>query len=182
MRRSKKSAFSPNCRSATIVPKFKTGLGIDSHRFMVDSEVDKALVLGGVHFESELALEGNSDADVILHALTDAISSITGKTIIGAKADALCREGTTDSRAYLSLALSDLREGTTFEISHVALALECQQPKIDPLVPALRASLAKLLAIPEDAVGITATSGEGLTDCGRGLGIHCTAIVSVVSE
>lgn len=164
------------------MPKFKTGLGIDSHRFIADAGVDKALLLAGVRFDSALSLEGNSDADVVLHALTDAISSITGKTIIGAKADALCREGTTDSRVYLALALSDLREGTTFEISHVALALECQQPKIDPLVPAMRASIAQLVSIPEDAVGITATSGEGLTDCGRGLGIHCTAIVSVVSE
>ena len=162
--------------------KFKTGLGVDSHRFMEDTEVDKALILAGVCFDSDLSLEGNSDADVVLHALTDAISSITGKTIIGAKADALCRAGTTDSRVYLALALSDLRDRTTFEISHVALALECLKPIIDPQVPAMRASIAQLLSIPEDAVGITATSGEGLNDCGRGLGIHCTAIVSVVSE
>ncbi|MAV39860.1 MAG: 2-C-methyl-D-erythritol 2,4-cyclodiphosphate synthase [Puniceicoccaceae bacterium] len=164
------------------MPRFKTGLGIDSHRFNKEAVADRDLLLAGVRFESDLTLDGNSDADVVLHALTDAISSITGKTIIGAKADDLCRAGTTDSRVYLALALADLKEGTAFEISHVALTLECLKPKIDPQVPAMRASIAQLLSIPEDAVGITATSGEGLTDCGRGLGIQCTAIVSVFSE
>ena len=72
--------------------------------------VEKPLILGGMEFESELSLKGNSDADVVLHAITDAIStsSITGNTIIGAKADELCQHGITDSREYLKLALSDL--------------------------------------------------------------------------
>ena len=86
--------------------KIKTGLGLDSHRFHEDPSVEKALILGGMEFESELSLKGNSDADVVLHAITDAISSITGNTIIGAKADELCQKGSTDSREYLKLALS----------------------------------------------------------------------------
>jgi 2-C-methyl-D-erythritol 2,4-cyclodiphosphate synthase len=159
--------------------KIKTGLGLDSHRFHEDPSVEKPLVLGGVHFESDLSLKGNSDADVILHAITDAISSITGNTIIGAKADALCQQGITDSREYLKLALADLEEYT---ISHVAIALECQQPKIDPLVEPMRISIAELLGVAFSDVGITATSGEALSDVGRGLGIHCTVILSVVSK
>lgn len=159
--------------------KIKTGLGLDSHRFHEDPSVKKPLILGGVNFESELSLKGNSDADVILHAITDAISSITGKTIIGAKADELCQQGITDSREYLKLALADL---TDFSISHVAIALECQKPKIDPMVEPMRISIAKLLGIAFSDVGITATSGEGLNDVGRGLGIHCTVILTVVSK
>ena len=158
--------------------KIKTGLGLDSHRFHEDPSIEKPLILGGVNFESELSLKGNSDADVVLHAITDAISSITGNTIIGAKADALCQQGITDSREYLKLALSDLGDAT---ISHVAIALECQQPKIDPLVEPMRTSIAKLLGIAFTDVGITATSGEALSDVGRGLGIHCTAIITVVA-
>ena len=131
-----------------------------------------------MEFESELSLKGNSDADVVLHAITDAISSITGNTIIGAKADELCQKGITDSREYLKLALSDLGDAT---ISHVAIALECQQPKIDPLVEPMRTSIAELLGITFADVGITATSGEALSDVGLGLGIHCTAIVTVVA-
>ena len=158
--------------------KIKTGLGLDSHRFHEDPSINKPLILGGVNFESELSLKGNSDADVVLHAITDAISSITGNTIIGAKADELCHKGITDSREYLKLALADFAD---YSISHVAITLECHQPKIDPMVETMRTSIAELLGIAFSDVGITATSGEGLTDVGRGLGIHCTAIVTAVA-
>lgn len=156
--------------------KVKTGIGLDSHRF-VDGPTDRRLVLGGLVFDDAPALDGNSDADVILHAVTDAISGITGRTVIGAVADAMCREGVTDSKAYLKVALADLGE---WAISHVSIALECLRPKIDPKVPALRESIAGLLGIEMDDVCLTATSGEGLTDFGRGLGIHATAVVTAV--
>ena len=63
----------------------------------------------------------------------------------------------------------------------MAIALECKQPKIDSIVELMRSSIAELLNIAVTDVGITATSGEGLSDVGRGLGIHCTAIVTVVA-
>ena len=72
--------------------KVKTGLGQDSHRF-VEEPSDRLLVLGGLVFEDAPALDGNSDADVILHAVTDAISGVTGKTVIGAVAEWMCRSG-----------------------------------------------------------------------------------------
>ncbi len=156
--------------------KIKTGLGLDSHRF-VEGQSDRPLVLGGLFFDDAPALEGNSDADVILHALTDAVSGVTGKTVIGAVADKMCREGITDSKAYLKVALAVLGH---WEISHVSIALECLRPKIDPKVPALRESIAELLGLSVDHVCITATTGEGLTDCGRGLGIHASVVVTVV--
>ena len=114
--------------------KVKTGLGLDSHRF-VEGSTDRRLVLGGLVFDDEPALDGNSDADVILHALTDAISGVTGRTVIGAVADKMCREGITDSKQYLKVALAELGD---WQISHVSIALECQRPKIDPKVPGLR--------------------------------------------
>lgn len=157
--------------------RIKTGLGLDSHRF-VEGESARSLVLGGLIFDDAPALDGNSDADVILHALTDAISGITGKTVIGAVADQMCREGTTDSKEYLKVALADLGD---WQISHISIAMECLRPKIDPKVPALRESIAGLLGLSRDDVCITATSGEGLTDCGRGLGIYASALVTVVS-
>ena len=156
--------------------KVKTGLGIDSHRF-VEGASDKALVLGGLEFEDAPALDGNSDADVILHALTDAISSVTGHTVIGAQADSMCADGVTDSREYLKVALSDLG---SWKLSHVSIALECQRPKIDPKVAALRNSIALLLGVDFCDISITATSGEGLSDVGRGLGIHASVIVTAI--
>ena len=156
--------------------KIKTGLGIDSHRF-VEGASDKALVLGGLEFEDAPALDGNSDADVILHALTDAISAVTGHTVIGAQADSMCADGVTDSREYLKVALSGLG---SWKLSHVSIALECQRPKIDPKVAALRNSIALLLGVDFCDISITATSGEGLSDVGRGLGIHASVIVTAI--
>lgn len=158
--------------------KVKTGLGLDSHRF-VEGESDKPFVLGGLVFDDAPALDGNSDADVILHALSDAISGITGKTVIGKVADEMCREGITDSKEYLKVALGDLGD---WQISHVSIVLECLRPKIDPKVPALRESVAGLLSVPTDDVCITATTGEGLTDCGRGLGIHASCVLTATQS
>jgi 2-C-methyl-D-erythritol 2,4-cyclodiphosphate synthase len=159
--------------------QIKTGLGIDSHRFSKEVTEGRPFMLGGVQWDEPLSLSGNSDADVVLHALTDAISSITGNTIIGQKADELCRQGIIDSSEYLKLALADLN---SFQITHVAIALECLRPKIDPKVQKMRASIAQLLNIGVDCIGITATSGEELTDFGRGEGIFCKVIVTVVKD
>lgn len=158
--------------------KVKTGLGLDSHRF-VEGETDKAFVLGGLVFDDVPALSGNSDADVILHALTDAISGVTGRTVIGAIADEMCQRGITDSKEYLKVALEDLGD---WQLSHVSIALECKRPKIDPKVPVLRESIAGLLGLTVDDVCITATTGEKLNDVGRGLGIHATVIVTAVQD
>lgn len=156
--------------------KVKTGVGLDSHRF-VEGDSDRPLVMGGLVFDDAPSLSGNSDADVILHAVTDAISGVTGRTVIGAVADAMCKDGVTDSKEYLKVALEDLGD---WQISHLSIALECLRPKIDPKVSALRESLAQLLSIDVADVCITATTGEGLNDCGRGLGIHATAVITVV--
>ena len=156
--------------------KVKTGLGIDSHRF-VEGASDKAFVLGGLEFKDAPALDGNSAADVILHALTDAISAVTGHTVIGAQADSMCADGVADSREYLKVALSELG---SWKLSHVSIALECQRPKIDPKVTALRNSIALLLGIDFCDISITATSGEGLSDVGKGLGIHASVIVTAI--
>ncbi|WPJ95492.1 2-C-methyl-D-erythritol 2,4-cyclodiphosphate synthase [Coraliomargarita algicola] len=163
--------------------KVKTGIGLDSHRF-VEGESDRPFILGGLQFEDAPALAGNSDADVILHAVTDAISGVTGRTVIGAVADAMCKQGITDSKAYLAVALEDLAKmgGGAWQISHLSVAVECLRPKIDPKVPALRASLASLLAIEVEDVCLTATTGEGLNDCGRGLGMHVSAVLTVVRD
>ena len=156
----------------------KTGLGLDSHRF-VSGDSDKPLIIGGVEFDDAPALEGNSDADVVLHAVTDAISGITGFTVIGAVADAMCRRGIKDSREYLKVALEHLG---VWRLTHVSIVLECQRPKIEPKVMQLRESVAGLLGLEVADVCITATTGERLSDVGRGLGIHTSAIVTAVRE
>ena len=103
-----------------------------------------------------------------LHALTDAISGITGRTVIGKVADDMCRQGVTDSKEYLKVALADLGD---WQLSHVSIALEGKRPKIDPKVPALRKSIAGLLDLSVEDVCITATTGEGLNEVGPWAGL-----------
>ncbi len=153
----------------------KVGIGQDSHRFDFDDN-DKKLILGGVVFDGEPALSGNSDADVILHSLTNAISGITTINILGKASDTMCLEyGIKDSTEYLREALKSLKG----KIEHISVAIECKRPMISPKIPLIRKSLSNILSIPEDCIGITATTGEGLTDFGRGLGIQVISCVTV---
>lgn len=155
---------------------FKTAIGQDSHRF-VEGESNRKLVLGGIVIEGCPALAGNSDADVVLHALTNAVSGITCVNILGKIADDLClKEGITDSRVYLKKALTYM---TDYKIVHVSISIEAMRPKLANHIERMRESIAGILGIQPQNVGITATTGEGLTEFGRGNGIFCTVILSV---
>ena len=155
----------------------KVGIGQDSHRFDFEN-VQKKLILGGFTIDNHPPLLGNSDADVILHAVTNAISGVTCVNILGAISDQLClKEGIHDSREYLFEAIKYLGDQ---KIVHLSISIECQTPKITPHIPAIRSSLSTLLDLTEDCIGITATTGEGLTDFGRGLGIQVFSIVTAI--
>ena len=152
----------------------KTGIGQDSHAF--EETPGKPLILAGIKLDHPIGLKGNSDADVVLHSITNAISSITGSNILGSVADQLCQEGVTDSSEYLKLALSDLGD---WGISHIAIAIECLNPKISPQIDSMKKNIAKLCHIDKTDIGITATTGEGLTAFGKGEGIQAITIITV---
>jgi len=152
----------------------KTGIGQDSHAF--EETPGKPLILAGIKLDHPMGLKGNSDADVVLHSITNAVSSITGNNILGSVADQLCQEGETDSSNFLKLAIDDLRD---WRISHIAIAIECLKPKISPQIDSMKKSIAKLCHINKTDVGITATTGEGLTAFGKGEGIQAITIVTV---
>ncbi|MCF7886345.1 MAG: 2-C-methyl-D-erythritol 2,4-cyclodiphosphate synthase [Candidatus Marinimicrobia bacterium] len=157
---------------------FKTGLGQDSHQF--DANSDSKLILAGVEFDDAPPLKGNSDADVVLHAVTNSISSITGRNILGEIADRMClKQGITDSKEYLKLAYQDLSD---WRITHLAISIECYKPRITPHIDTMKKSLAQLLKIDQEDIGITATSGEGLTAFGKGKGIQVMAILTVIKK
>lgn len=158
----------------------KVSIGQDSHRFDL-LEQEKKCVLGGVVFEKAPALSANSDGDVVLHAVTNAVSGITCRNILGEVADEMCRAGITDSRQYLKVALEDLRR-QGYRIHHLSISIECQKPKITPKMEAMRASLASLLGVRGDQIGITATTGENLTGAGSGCGIAVLCILTVKEE
>jgi len=159
--------------------KVKIGLGQDSHKFDFGNK-KKQLVLAGVIFEDEVPLKGNSDADVVLHAITNSISSITGRNIIGKISDNMCKkEGITDSREYLKEALKYFNN---YKTSHVSISIECKRPKISPKIDEMKNSISALLNIDAIDVGITATTGEELTAFGKGEGIQVLSIVTAMSD
>lgn len=152
----------------------KVAIGQDSHRFDFESKTRK-LILGGIIFEDSTPLAGNSDADVVLHSITNAISGITCKNILGKIADDMCKSGITDSEEYLKEALKYLNE----KIVHLSISIECKTPKISPKIEEMRNNIAMILNITPSQVGITATTGEGLTEFGKGNGISCFSIITV---
>lgn len=120
----------------------------------------------------------NSDGDVVLHALCNAISSLTHELILGKKADELLEnEGITDSTVYLQEALKTLKKQ---KISHVAISIEASAPKILPKREQMRKKIAELMGIEVSAVGITATTGEGLTSVGSGEGVSVFCVITTL--
>ncbi len=157
----------------------KVGIGQDSHRFEGENS-EKTCIVAGLPFHSVPGFEANSDGDVAYHAITNAISSITGVLILGAVADELCLEkGITDSEVYLLEALKTLHG---HKITHIALTIEGKKPKFKERIPEMREKIASVMGLEASQVGITATTGEGLTGFGRGEGVQCIAIVTVQSE
>ena len=152
----------------------KTGIGQDSHAF--EKTPGKPLILGGITINNKIGLSGNSDADVVFHSITNAISSVTGINIIGSIADELCQKGIKDSSVYLERALEDIRQ---YDINHIAIAIECLIPKISPYIEAIKQNIADLCGININDIGITATTGEGLTAFGKGEGVQAITIITL---
>ena len=152
----------------------KVAIGQDSHRIDY-TNTDKKLILGGVEFEEEFSLLANSDGDAVLHAITNAISGITCKNILGKVSDDMCKKGITDSEEYLKEALKYLNN----KIIHLSISIECKTPKISPKIEEMRKNIARILEINENSIGITATSGEALTEFGKGNGIAVFTCLTV---
>ena len=85
------------------------------------------------------------------------------------------KNGITDSEEYLKEALKYLNE----KIIHLSISIECKSPKITPKIEAMRENISRILNISPMQVGITATTGEGLTEFGKGNGISCFSIITV---
>ena len=160
--------------------EYAGAIGQDSHRFVNPDELAaqprRPLILGGVILPGEPALSGNSDADVVLHALVNAISGLTGQNVLGARADRLCLEqGISDSAVYLREAMADLGD---WQLCHISLSVEGQRPRLALWIDRIRLRLAELTGLTAADIGMTATSGEGLTAFGRGEGLQVFCLVT----
>lgn len=161
------------------IPIFRTGIGQESHRFL-PAESSKPCVVGGVIFESVPGLDADSDGDVVYHAICNAITSLSGVSILGGIARDLCRkDGITDSSVYFEKALQTLGKQ---KIVHISIAIEGKRPYFEEKIEQMRKKIASVAGIRMQQVGITAASGDGLTDFGCGDGLQCFCILTTVEE
>src|SRR3989344_1862180 len=158
-----------------LVNASRIGIGMDSHKF---SKGKKPLMLGGIKISNKDGFDANSDGDVVLHALFNALSTAIGMKSLGFYADKMLKEGITDSKQYLKFITGKTNE-KNLKIQNVAIMLEGKRPKIDGRIDRIKNSLSKLLGIKSDYIGIAATSGEGLTEFGEWKGMQCIAVVSL---
>ena len=158
-----------------LISASRVGIGQDSHKF---SDKKKPLIIGSIKIADKNGFEADSDGDVLLHALTNALSTAIGGKSIGSFADDMCKKGITDSKKYLEFILDTVRE-RDYKISNLAVMLEGKNPKIDEHVEKIKGALARLLKIKKENIGMAATSGEELTDFGKGLGMQCFVVVTL---
>ncbi|HUO94255.1 MAG TPA: bifunctional 2-C-methyl-D-erythritol 4-phosphate cytidylyltransferase/2-C-methyl-D-erythritol 2,4-cyclodiphosphate synthase [Rhizomicrobium sp.] len=155
--------------------EFRTGMGLDAHRFVAGDHV----WLGGIKISHDHTLEGHSDADAGLHALTDAILGAIGQGDIGQHfppTDQKWRGAS--SSLFLEHAAKLVREAGG-EIVHCDLTLICERPKISPHREAMQTRVAEILGIDRARVSIKATTTEGMGFTGRREGLAAQAIATV---
>lgn len=152
---------------------FRVGAGQDSHRLVKNKG---CLMLGGVEVSSEYYLEANSDGDVVLHALVNALSSAVGGGSLSTYADSLCSQGITDSKEYVKEVLKRMGE---YRVNNISIAIEAGEPKLENYFEQMKESIAKIVGVGKEEVGLTVTSGEGLNSFGKGEGVQAFAVVSL---
>lgn len=151
----------------------RIGQGYDVHALVPD----RKLILGGVTIPHHLGLQGHSDADALLHAITDAILGACALGDIGRHfPDTDPRYAGVDSRELLRAAVK-LAEEAGYGIINIDATIHAQAPKMAPHVPAMIANLAADLGIPENYINVKAKTGERLGMVGREEAIEAQAIV-----
>jgi 2-C-methyl-D-erythritol 2,4-cyclodiphosphate synthase len=152
---------------------YRTGLGYDVHR----TAEGRPLVLGGVRIPSDFGLAGHSDADVVLHAVCDALLGAVGLGDIGELfPDTEAAYENADSRRFVADVLARVR-AAGYSVCNADVVIHAERPRLSDYKPGIKAALAELLGLPADAIGIKATSNEGLDAIGRGEAIACWATV-----
>lgn len=152
---------------------YRTGLGYDIHRTIAG----RPLFLGGVNIPSELGLDGHSDADVVLHALCDALLGAAGLGDIGElfpNNDPAYRG--MSSRHFVQQVMAKIRAAGLRPVN-ADLSVLAEAPRLSPHKAAMRASIGELLGLPVDCVSLKAGTNEGVDAIGQGMAIACIATV-----
>lgn len=157
-------------------PQLRVGCGYDVHKLVEE----RKLILCGVEVPYELGLLGHSDADVALHALMDALLGAAALGDIGKHfPDTDERFKGADSMKLTEHVVGLLAE-RGWQINNVDVTIIAQRPKLASFIPAMRANVARVLGVEEEAVNVKATTTEKLGFTGRGEGIASEAVASII--
>ena len=162
----------------TVKSQIRTGMGYDVHQLVKGEE----LWLGGLKIEHDKGLAGHSDADVLLHALTDALLGAVGAGDIGdhfPPSDPQWRGAASEKFVDFAVSLIKQKGGI---IQNVDMTVVCEAPKIKPHRDTMTANVARILGLPVDRVSVKATTTEGLGFAGRKEGIAAQAIATIKME
>lgn len=162
--------------SGKIFPSFRAGCGYDVHRLVSG----RKLILCGVTIPCELGLLGHSDADVALHALMDALLGAAALGDIGKFFPDTDEKFRDADSAELARAVAGMLRARGWQINNVDVTIIAQRPKLAPFMAEMRANVAGILEIAEDAVNVKATTTEKLGFTGRGEGIASEAVATLI--
>ncbi|HGJ65854.1 TPA: 2-C-methyl-D-erythritol 2,4-cyclodiphosphate synthase [bacterium] len=153
----------------------RIGIGYDIHRL----EKNRDLVLGGVKIPYKLGLDGHSDADVLLHAISDALLGALALGDIGQHFPNTDPQYKGISSIILLEKVNSLIKEKGYITNNVDSVVIAEEPKLAPFIPAMRENIAKALNISAESVSIKATTAEKLGSIGQGKGISAEAVVSI---
>jgi len=156
-----------------MAPDFRVGLGHDTHRLVPE----RPLILGGLTIPFSQGLEGHSDADVLLHAITDAVLGALGLGDIGEwfpNSDPKWKGAS--SRVFLEAAVNEAGQ-RGWQIINLDCTLHAEQPKMSPYKKALAASIADMLGVAVEQVNVKAKTGEKVGPVGQGAAMMADAVV-----
>ena len=165
--------------SSPSPPPFRVGLGHDTHRTAPDMgpEGEKPLLLGGVEVPAAFHLVGHSDADVLAHAVTDAVLGACGAGDIGELFPNTAAENAgRDSADFLRAAVRRA-EDLGWRVGNLDCTVHAERPKLSDFKAPIAARLAELLGVPPEAVSVKAKSGEAVGPVGRGEAVTADAVV-----
>ena len=157
---------------------FRVGFGYDAHRLVKG----RSLILGGVKIPHQLGLLGHSDADVLTHAIVDAILGALAKGDLGQHfpdSDPAYKD--MDSLLMLRRVVEWVKEDG-FKVNQVDTTIVAEAPKLAPSLMAMKQRLSEALSIKIDQINIKATTSEGMGFCGRQDGMEAYAVVSLIAD
>jgi 2-C-methyl-D-erythritol 2,4-cyclodiphosphate synthase len=158
----------------------RSGIGFDAHAFAAGGS-GRALVIGGVTIDGHEGLAGHSDADVLSHAVADALLGAAGLGDLGSRFPGDERWKDASSLAILE-ETARLVAGAGYRIVHVDASAVAQAPRLAPYRDEMRRNVAAALGIGEQHVSVKATTTDGLGFTGRGEGIAALAVATIERE